>query len=375
MLLKQSQLAELRRTLRDERALSVYLGHAAADPAQRGARQTELRRAVEAIRSSLTDQSHSEREAFERSVAQIADALERELPGTHGLAWVGFATPERVHFADSVPAPMPTLVRWQRGIWAAPYVRALKQHRAVIVAIIDGVSASVYRYLAGTLIRIEKLEEHPRGGHADRLGAPPRQGFHPGTRGASAADLEAKGRVAARERVADEAAHRIAELAGDTGYVIVGGNAAAAHVLMHALPASVAPRAQFVPELGTRASDPDIRAAAERGARALRDSEDQARVARILEAVGAHGAAVSGSVAAMDAIGEGRAHEALLTEHFVNVNPVEAERAIELALDHGTELEIVTGVAAERLETAAGGIAVQLRFVPKPAEPLVAAPL
>ena len=185
-------------------------------------------------------------------------------------------------------------------------------------------------------------------------------------------DLGAKGRVAARERVADEAAHRIAELAGDAGYVIVGGNAAAAHVLMHALPTPVVSRARFLPELGTRASDPGIRAAAERGASALRDSDDQAMVSRILEAVGAHGAAVSGIVAAMDAIADGRAHEALLTEHFVNVNPGEAERAIELALDHGTELEIVTGAAAERLE-AAGGIAVQLRFVPKPAESLAAA--
>lgn len=46
---------------------------------------------------------------------------------------------------------------------------------------------------------------------------------------------------------------------------------------------------------------------------------------------------------------------------------VVAEKAVRLALDGGASVEVVAGAAAERLDDAADGIAVALRFpVPEP---------
>lgn len=373
MLLTHTQLAEWRSMLQDQLVLSVYLTHAADNPADRIMRQSALVNALAQVRGTLAHQSKSERAAFEHSVEHLGDAMDGALHDAHGLGWAGFVTPNGVQFAGSLHAPLPTLVRWQRGIWATPCMRALNEHRAVIVAVVDGISAHLYRYVAGTLTTIAKLDVHPRGGHADHLGALPRAGFHPGTRGTSAADLAARGRVTARDRVVDATAARVAELAGHQGYVIVGGNAAAVHALWRALPAPLAARTLMLPELTAKASEAEIRELAATGLSQLRNADDLALVARVVENVGAHGAAVAGRSATLEALAAGRVHEVLLTERFVAEHTLDAERAVDLALDHATTVEIVAGSGASQLDRSAGGIAAQLRFVPRPAAPLGAA--
>lgn len=373
MLLTQTQLAEWRSALRDQLVLSVYLTHAADNPADHIMRESALVNALTEVRATLAHHSKSERAAFEHSVEHLGAAMPGALHDAQGLGWAGFVTSGGVRFAGSLHAPLPTLARWQRGIWATPCVRALNEHRAVIVAVVDSVSAHLYRYVAGMLTQVAKLDVRPRGGHADHLGKLPRTGFHPGTHGTPAADLAARGRVLARDHVIDATANQVAELAGQQGFIIVGGNAAAAHALMRAIPTPIAARAVLLPAFKAKASEAEIREFAATGASQLRDAEDQALVARLVEDVGAHGAAVVGKGATLEALSAGRVREVLLTDRFIEESSVDAERAVDLALEHATTVEIVTGSGAAQLDRSAGGIAAQLRFVPHPAAPLGAA--
>ena len=372
-LLSEAQLVALAGALEGDMVLSVYLEQPVSDPAGRDAWQATILNALAPVRASLAEQSRNERDEFERSVALLGDVVSDGSPAVHACGWFGFITSDQVRFAGALPAPTPTLVRWQRGVWATPCIRALKQHRVVIVAIADGVSARLFRYVAGSLLPAGKVAVHVRGGHADHLGALPRAGFHPGTRGTPATDLAAKARVTARGRLVHAAASQILALAGESGYVILGGTTPAAHALLRELSPSLARHTLCLAALTARTPDAAIRDLAAQGASALRDADDRAMVDQLIEAVGAHGAAVAGAVAVLDAASAGRAHEVLLTERFVNAEPELAEQAVKFALAHHTRLEIVMGEAAARLDREAGGIAAHLRFVRQPADPLAVA--
>src|SRR6056297_438380 len=80
--------------------------------------------------------------------------------------WVGFATTDDVVYADTVPVPMPDLVVCEEGLRVAPYVRALKQERPVVLALADRHHAKVLVYREGD---IEEVEEFTAGAEIDDL--------------------------------------------------------------------------------------------------------------------------------------------------------------------------------------------------------------
>ncbi|HEY8062382.1 MAG TPA: hypothetical protein VID74_06275 [Gemmatimonadales bacterium] len=369
MLLTRTELAALRTSLRDQLVLSVYLSPAVDNPAEHGSRGVTLTHEFAAIRERLAAAGREERDAFEAAAGHLEAASERHADDPGDLGWVAFATADGVRFQGTVPAPSGTLIRWQRGIWATPYVRALKQNRAVIVAVVDGISADIYRYQANELVRVARIDVHPHGGHADHLGAPSREGFHPGTRGVTGSDLASRSRIIARDRVVTYAAERISELGGEHEYVVIGGTPTASAALREAL-LSRSKHLLVLPEIKRRTSVASLRQLAAAGASQLRAADDSALIGELVERTGAHGTAVAGAVATLDALAGGQVRELLLAEKFIVVNPADAERAIGLALDSNADLEIVTGAPAEELGRVAGGIAAKLRYVAHPAAPL-----
>ena len=363
VLLTSGQLADLRRTMREQWVLSVYLSHPSANPAERGMSRVQLAEAFDTLRNGIADHDGEERIAFERCVAQIGDVL----TGGDGLdlssSWVAFVTVGGIRFASEVPAPMPTLARWRRGIWVAPYMRALKQWRPITLVLVDSVSARIYRYAEGELTIRTRFDVHISEGHTDRLGAATLPHFHRGTRGATAGDLRSVARVPACGHIARRVSDHLLRTGGGTG-LILGGDEAVIHAVLRALPESIGGRALLLPGVEMHTPGDTLRDLASHGASTLRNAEDERLITELSEAVGAHGRGVAGREAVVDAVRTGRAQQVLLSLRFLDAEAQAAEEIVEAALGHAVDVEVVSGQAANRLEHDGGGAMAYLRYPP-----------
>jgi hypothetical protein len=376
MLLSYQQLVKLSRELRATPVLSVYIDGAATDPARRLSWRQELRHGIDEARAAASAHSKAVRDAFD-ICEQFLHATLDDVPSAIGApGWVGFLTTTGLKLHGPVPVPMPSLVKWQVGAWVSPYVRALKQTHPVIVAVVDARSAVLYRYLGGDLDRIDKLHSHRHGGHADHMGDAPRVSCHGGTRGETATDASEHARLAARDHMLRDASARIQELVRDDGVVVIGGAPDTAHALQRAIPAALAPRVLVSVDLPMGSSEAEIMAAAERDARILRNARDTATVEQVLSLSASHGRGVAGAKRSLEVLSSGEGQQLLLTLKYLAEHPGEAEAAVEFALDHDADVELVSGEAAAVLDLKAGGIGALLRYVRasgKEREPVLAA--
>jgi stalled ribosome rescue protein Dom34 len=109
-------------------------------------------------------------------------------------------------------------------------------------------------------------------------------------------------------------------------------------------------------------SSAEIARAAERDAKILRDSRDSAEVEQLLNLAASHGRGVTGAKETLAVMSTGEGRQLLITPKFLAEHPDEAEAAVEFALDHAADIEVLAGDAAARLDAQAGGIASSLRF-------------
>jgi hypothetical protein len=361
-LLTHEQLGRLTRELRATSVLSVYIDGAVRDPARRLAWRQTLRNALDEVSTWVESQPKANREAFDHCRRSLAAALD-EIPSAVGSpGWVGFFTAEGAHSHGQVPTPMPTLVKWQVGPWVAPFVRALKQTYPVIVVVVDTRSAALYRYHRGELTALEQVHSHRHGGHADHMGDAPREHFHGGTRGETATDAAEHARLSARDHMLRGVVHRLQELLNGDSAAVIGGAPDSAHALHRALPASLASRVLVSVDLPMGSSMAEITRAAERDAKILRDSRDAAVVEHVLNLAASHGRGVTGAKETLTVMSTGEGRQLLITPRFLSEHPDAAEAAVEFALDHATDIEVLSGDAAAVLDAKAGGIAASLRF-------------
>ena len=148
-MLSREQLEALYRELRDAPVLSVYIDGGQSDPADRRAWKTAFETGVASERRRIEAEAPDEVEAYDSALTLIEDALVKHKQFMPAHGWVAFATADTLHYADGVPVPMPDLVRWEQGLRAAPYVRALKQERVVVAALADRRRARVFTYRKG----------------------------------------------------------------------------------------------------------------------------------------------------------------------------------------------------------------------------------
>ena len=362
-MLTRGQLYELYRSLRDSRVLSVYIDGSLTDPALQRSWRVQLDHTLDDLRRWLDGSAPGERKELEQCVQLLDSSLTTVGTNVRARGWAAFITPGRLHYAEPLPVTMPTLAVWSTGPCVAPYVRALKEHRAVILVLADARHASIYEYRLGELERADEVHAHHVIDRPEHMGAAPRAGFHTGTRGSTAREATQRSLLEGRDRMLAEAAHRVSELAGLDGWILVGGIRRVTSRLVQTL-ADVAPnRVLELESLDVHSSGADIAAAARAGASVLRNTADDMRLAEIADLANAHGLGTLGPAETREALRQSSVRELYLTHRYLDDHPLEAEEAIRGALEQDAIVEEVSGSAAERLDQH-GGMAGGLRFRP-----------
>ena len=362
-MLSLTELARTERPLRSAKALSVYLDGAVEDPAVRAAWRQELHHRLARERQALARAAHDEREALERCAAQ----LDRRLAGFDGAlgapGWFGFFTPEGEVHADVLPVRMPNLVAWGEGLRIGPYIRALKQLRPAIVAVVDARRARIYEYARGGVQEVETIHAHARTSPPQHMGAPPRQGFHMGTHGTAGTDAAERALRAGTQAMLRQLVARLEVLAGAESWIFVGGIPEVTAATMRLVPDRLHDRAQRIGGLDVHATRAQIAAAVEEATTEASRARDLTLVRVLLSRRAGDGRAVAGVHDTRKAV---RAHTAkclFFTGAFVHDQAPACESFLRHALEDDVELEFVSGAAADALDEV-GGVGALLRFAP-----------
>jgi hypothetical protein len=286
------------------------------------------------------------------------------LPGTawHAPGWAAFATSDELAYHGELAARPGTVVAWRDGPMIGPYLRILKQHRAVVVALADSSAVTIHRYARGRLEHLETLrvqnDESPR--TAEAHGKAPRTPR-------SALDTEAMRRRKriAFDRLASRVASRIAVEAGDEGVIVIGGTPEWAHRAGEALPSRLGERLVVSPHLGRHASAAQIVQVAKRAATEVRAAQSRALFGRVLADAGRR-ATVSASALTRALVGKA-VDLLVVSPRFLRTGVDRAESIMRDALLQGARIELIAGEAAVALDRAANGVAARLRFATMPA--------
>lgn len=367
------ELVAFERSLDAGRVLSVYLDATTRDPAARTAWRRSLRGTITALREGLRDAPHGEREAFDACVAQLEQALGPEGEPLGFSGWMGFFPDRGASLVEPLPAPPPALVAWEPALRIAPALAAIAPREPAFVAIVDARLARIWRCTGDQAVAVETLRAVAHVEPPSHMGAPPRAGFHTGTRGSAGTDDAQRELRAATEAMLRQAAARLEALSNGGGWILLGGIPVTAAELERLLPAALATRVRRVQALDVHATAAQIAAAAARESAALAQARAAARVREVVERDGARGRASAGLEATLEALRERAVEHLLLTPTFVNAHPVDAERMLREAHDQSARVSVVGGHAATELDEYAGGAGARLRFIPVRGQPAVTA--
>jgi hypothetical protein len=361
-MLTAPELQDLTRELAGVPVLSLYVDARVTDPAMRHAWRPAMTAALRAERERLTDDGA--RAAFDRAARFVEDPVP-PLDGAWGTpGWAAFVTADGPRYAAALPVRVPTLATWRDGPLVSPYLRALKQHRPVIVAIASPRSVRLYRYALNELEALPglTLPADDDSGTTPTRSPAPRGSAYPAARGALDTEHAARRQRAEFQRLAIALAHRLAELAGHDGWILLGGTTMWARLAADALPADLADRALVSPELDHGDADDAIIRLAKDAATTLRAAHGSVMLNQLLERAGAGGRASAGVPATQRALHARAVDQLLLSPAFVSEQPMLAEDVARAALAQSADVEVLSGDAATQLDRAAGGIAARLRF-------------
>jgi hypothetical protein len=360
--LTPTQLNELVRELGNTRVLTVYHGARVTDPAMRHSWRAALGAALQPVRNGITDEA--ERAEFDRAAAYLDDPWP-PIEGVWGMkGWAAFLTPDGARYAGSLPVQPPTMAAWRYAPVITPYLRAFKQHRPVIIALVDSRSARFYRYALGEL---EELPEKALSVPDIEPGAPerpqPKGGpSHPGPRGSLDTESLQRRKEKNFVRLATMLASRAVELAGDDGWILIGGTPEWARHAGDAMPASHSSRVMVSATLDRKAHDKEIAEAAKHAASELRSQQGHELVERILERSGDGGRGASGVPRVQRALQAGAVDLLVVSPHFLNRADIDVEELVRAALARGADIEVLSGSAATELDERSDGVAARLRF-------------
>ncbi|HEX7088930.1 MAG TPA: hypothetical protein VF192_02270 [Longimicrobiales bacterium] len=360
-MLTNRELTDLYRRLRQANVLSVYLDADQHDPAERDAWRRRLNRLAARARRGLAE-APGERDAFDAALARVEERLAAYDAFLPGRGWVAFASPDRLWYAQAVPVPLPNVVVWGRGMRVAPLVRGLKQMRPVAALLLDRRRARLFRYLDGVLSEpVDMLPDLPPPDISDVYGAKC-AGAHTGRRGATRADLRSGLAEMAAERLARASVEKAVGLAGDDGFLVLGGTAEMVAMAARQLPRTMAGRVIELPSLYVTMPAAELKDALEAAASAHSRKRQEGLVAAALDDARAGGLSTLGREGVEHALREGRVETLFVSRALREHEPDLAEEYIGAALEQGAKIEEVTGAAAEALEGEAEGVAARLRY-------------
>ena len=361
-MLTHDKLVELHQELATIPVLSVYLDGNQHDPAQRNAWRTELQHGLDEARRGLNLAGDEESKAFDLAARFVQGELQNFDGFLPDKAFVAFATADRLWYGETVSVRMPNLVRWERGISVAPYVRGLKQERPVVVALLDSQRARVFLYRDGGVEEVADLRADTFVGDLSDSGMSKRSSLSSGLRGETRTDAAHRVLQLASERLVKDLAGVVGQVAGEHGFVLLGGTPEMETVAQEALPKSFHGRAVIERSLHLEMPEAEVREAVGDAASELTKRWQSDLVQQVFDQARAEGLATMGSRETERALAELRVDMLLPSRTLTGDAPDEVDRLVGIAFAGGAHVEEVSGGAGERLDLESEGIAARLRF-------------
>ena len=358
-LLSRAQIVSLITSLTDKPVLSVYIDGSATDPSSPQWR-LELEHAIDAARQA-SRLDHAGRQRFEKSVDLLYERLAGHATGLGAPGWVGFIGPTEVHYSNSCPVPLPTLVRWETGAWIAPYIAALTASCDAVLALVDSRRVEIFDCRASQLRRIEEFRAHHFNGQATHLGSAARPGFHVGTRGGTGRDRLQRALREGNARMEREAVPTLERRAREGAIVLVAGTPQHRRDLMKRLSSIPDDQVLELDDLDIHATMPELVAGVEAGCDRLRRRRIEREVMAVIDSAGGRGSAALGQETTRWALDQGRVQSLFLTRRFLDDHAIEAERDVRSALAQQAEIAVVSDGGASALD-ARGGVGARLRY-------------
>jgi hypothetical protein len=360
-MLDHAKLMELYRELRDRKVLSVYLDADQHDPAERNKWRTRLEHDVTRMARELNG-NDAERGDFERAWTLLKGELEGFKTFLPDRGWVGFATPDRVWYAEHVPVPMPDGVYWEDGLRAAPYVRGLKQARPVVVVVVDSRRARIFRYRSGEVAELHDVRADTFMGDINDVGMSKRPSSHTGVRGETSTDTARRVLDNIFERMLKYVLEVVGTLVDSHSFLVIGGTNESSARLFEELPKNLLPRAVQAPSLYLEVGSAELKEIVEQSATQLTKRTQEELLDQVVELAGGGGRACVGREETLKALEEMRVDTLLLSRRLIRAEPELADRCVGQALAQDAGVEELGEVGGERLDQAGGGIGARLRY-------------
>lgn len=361
-MLSRDQLTEIYWGLKDEKVLSIYVDGVGRDPALRRVWRRRLAHELERETHRLEMEDPEDTTAFkaaeERLINEL-DAFDAFLPAK---GWVGFATAEELHHAETLPVQVPNLVRWATGPKVAPYIRGLKQLRPMAIALVDSRRGRIFLYRVGKLEELEDLRADTFMGDLMDPSPPQRAGRHSGSRGETATDAAQRYLGEGTNRMLKRVKELCMDLVQPDGFLLLGGDQEAVAGLRLLLPRELDRRILENPSLFVEMAEPEVKKAAAEGASALAKLRQTSLLDEILERAYSGGNGSLGAEETVLALREGRVDILTLSRGFVEANPDLADQCVCDAFHHGADVRVFSGEPAVRLDAVGGGVAARLRY-------------
>ena len=352
-------LDDLRAQLSDAIVLTVYIAAEEHDPAQRTRWRKRLDSNLDAIESTL------DAVALE-SFRAARELLIEELRGFGGFlpakGWVGFVTPLAVWHASLLPVPMPDMARWRRGPVLSPYLRAMKQNRQVMLALVDGRRARTMRYYQGHLTDLSEHRAHEFIEDLNDTNMAKRAVSHSGVRGETATDVAERILRRERDKLLEFVATRLLSLPDDT-LIILAGPTAAVSALRNRIEPRLEERTIIDKTMHMNMSLAEILGVLEPILSEHSRESQELAIAAVIDHAGPDGKSTLGLAETRSACEYGQVDQLFMTQQFIAQHEEQAEELIACTLEHNGAIDLISDTAADRLDEIGGGVGARLRFV------------
>lgn len=361
-MLNRDKLNDLYRKLRHEKVLSLYLDGRAKDFSERNVWRRRMDQQLQEARTQAEVDGNDGTQAFDKARERLIKSVDAPDDYLPDQGWVGFATAEEVWYAEAVRAPMPDLARWEDGIRVAPYVRALKQDRSVVVVLVDRKRARVFLYRNGRIEEPENLLADLHVGDLTDINIAKRPTNVTGVRGKTGTDAARDTQQEQTERFIRTLMERVGGLVGRDGFLVLGGTPETVAALRHHAPDSLEDRTLVDSSMHLDLSKSQVRDAAEKAASQLTQRKQETLLDEVIEQTNAGGRGALGSEVVEKALREGRVDTLLLSRAFIGENPDYADHLVGAAFEQQGEVEELSMEGGERLDLEGHGVGARLRY-------------
>lgn len=358
-MLTLDELRALVQDLEHSGVLTVYLSREASDPGRVGLWRNRLDAALSEAASTAADWNAVTAAAGHVVAATASFGRVLPYPG-----WCAFATGDRLCHAGSLPFAPRTLARWGLGPYLAPYIRALKSERPVVVGLIDNRTARIFVYRDGALEPTSEMSVEGADLEPADVGMSKRAASATGTSGVRGETRTDAAGLALREvqrRLQARLAEALVTRAGDVGLVLVGGSKKPEAAVYREVAARVPGRVGRLEGVPERVGDETLLRSVEAAASLLTLHRQEELLRQVYEGAGRASIGWNDTRRALDS---GAVDTLLLSRDLIESAPDDADELVRMAVLQRAEVEELGGDLGLRLRQDAGGVGARLRFRP-----------